>query len=143
MTLQDSLNSLRQGISESNNFISIAFEVDSNGNELFDEPKRDFVISSSFLKVFIYWEQFLEDVFAKYLCGEPAINGTNVVKFLNLSDRDHVLSVLIGTQKYVDWANHEIVRRLAKLYLQDGEPLNSNISAIASELADLKTIRNA
>ena len=43
----------------------------------------------------------------------------------------------------MDWANHEIVRRLAKLYLENGEPLASNIASISSELSDLKTVRNA
>jgi hypothetical protein len=51
--------------------------------------------------------------------------------------------MLIGTQRYVDWANPETVVKLANLYLKDGEPFNTNLKSIQSHLSDLKTIRNS
>lgn len=143
MSLVDTLDNFRLGIAQVNNFISMAFEQDHAGDELFDDTKKDFLISSSFLKMFIFWESFIEEAFSKYLTGEVSTDNTEVSCFVSPIDRQHALKILIGTQKYVDWANHEIVRRLAHLYLENGDPLGSNISAISSELADLKTIRNA
>jgi hypothetical protein len=143
MSLADTLADFRAGIAQTNNLISMAYEQDSNGNDIFDLIKKDFVISSAFLKMFIYWESFVEDSFSKYLIGELSTEGTEVIRFVSPNDRDHALKILIGTQKYVDWANHEIVRRLANLYLENGEPLASNMASISRDLSDLKTVRNA
>tara|TARA_A100001391_G_scaffold55448_1_gene33967 strand:+ start:5541 stop:5720 length:180 start_codon:yes stop_codon:yes gene_type:complete len=52
----------------------------------------------------------------------------------------HELKVLVGTQKYVDWPDHEIVRRLEKLCFDDGSLFSKNISSIATELADSKKL---
>ena len=143
MSLSDTLAEFRAGITKANNLISMAYEQDSNGNDIFDEKKKDFVISSAFLKMFIYWESFIEGSFCKYLTGELSTDGTGVTCFVSPNDREHALKILIGTQKYVDWANHEIVKQLAKLYLENGEPLVSNMASISRELSDLKTVRNA
>lgn len=143
MSLADSLSEFRAGIAQTNNFISMAYEHNANGNEIFDSSKKEFVITSAFLKMFIYWESFIEESFSKYLTGELSIDGTGVTCYISPNNREHALKILIGTQKYVDWANHEIVRRLAMLYLENGDPIASNIASISSELSDLKTVRNA
>jgi hypothetical protein len=143
MSLADSLSEFRAGIAQTNSFISMAYEQDSDGNDIFDSTKKEFVITSAFLKMFIYWESFIEGSFSKYLTGELSTDGTGVACYIFPNDRGHALKILIGTQKYVDWANHEIVRRLANLYLENGNPFASNIASISSELSDLKTVRNA
>ena len=143
MSLADTLNDFRSGLTQTNNFISMAYAQDHNGIDLFDNNKKDFVISSAFLKMFIYWEVFLEDSFAKYLTGELSTDGSITQCYANPIDRKHALKILIGTQKYVDWANYEIVRKLATLFLKDGDPVSSNIASISTDLTDLKTIRNA
>jgi hypothetical protein len=53
------------------------------------------------------------------------------------------MEVLIGTQRYVDWASHEVVRKLALIYFDSGEPIAPNLQAVSRELADLRTMRNA
>lgn len=143
MSLADTLANFRVGVNQINNLISMVYEQDANGNDIFDVAKKDFVISSAFLKMFIYWEAFVEDSLAKYLIGELSTTGDQVNRFVQPNNRDHALKILIGSQKYVDWANHEIVSRLAKLYLVDGDPLASNLMSISRELSDLKTVRNA
>ena len=54
MSLVNALYDFRQGISEVNNYISMAFKEDGAGDDIFDDIKKDFLISSSFLKMFIY-----------------------------------------------------------------------------------------
>jgi hypothetical protein len=143
MSLADSLNDFRVGIAKTNEFISMAYKQDDSGNDLYDDDQKEFVVTAAYLKMFLHWEAFVEDVFSKYLTGEPSTEGTVVAKHVVPVDKNHAKKILIGTQKYVDWANHEIVRRIAMLYLKDGNPIASNIDSISSELADLKTIRNA
>lgn len=143
MSLADTLAEFRAGIAQINSLISMAYEQNSDGEDIFDAGKKDFVVSSAFLRMFIYWESFLEDSFSKYLTGEISTDGTWATRFVTPNDREHALKILIGTQKYVDWANNEIVRRLANLYLENGDPLASNLASISRELSDLKTVRNA
>ncbi len=143
MSLLNTLANFKAGITQTNHFISMAYEQDAEGNDVFDTAQKDFLISSAFLKMFIFWESFVEDSFSKYLTGETSTDGTTVTCFVSPNNRDHASKILIGTQKYVDWANHEIVRRLAKLYFEDGDPIASNLASIAQHLSDLKTIRNA
>lgn len=143
MSLTDSLDDFRADIVQANGFISMAYEQDVNDDYLYDSIKQEFIVSSAFLRMFIAWEKFIQDAFAKYLIGEISTQGTPVDTFVTPIDLSHANSILIGTNRYVDWANHEIVLRLAKLYLKDGEPIASNIASVSSVLADLKTIRNA
>jgi hypothetical protein len=143
MSQIESLDEFRAGVIKINNLISMAYEQDPNGNDIFDSEKKEFVISSAFLRMFICLESFIESSFSKYLTGEESIDGTVVHCCVSPVDREHALKILIGNQKYVDWTNHEVVMKLARLYLKDGEPLFSNMSSISRELSDLKTVRNA
>ena len=143
MPLVDSLNNFRSSITEANGFISIAFQQDASGTYLLPQNQRDFITDSAFLKMFIAWETFLESIFIKYMLGELSILGTMVPRFVQPSNKDHALQILIGTQKYVDWSNPEIVKRLSNIYFANGNHIDIFISSIFIELFDLKTIRNA
>ena len=55
----------------------------------------------------------------------------------------HAHRILIGTQKYVDWSNPEIIRRLCNLFFDPSNPFDTYIASINTDLFDLKTIRNA
>lgn len=143
MSISNCLDNFRTGIQQINVYISIAFEQDGAGNDLYSEDKKEFIVTSAFLKMFIYWEEFLENIFINYLVGEPSLDGTQVNTFVSPQSPEHARKILIGTQKYVDWANQEIVRRLADIFFENGEPLATNIASISTELSDLRTIRNA
>ena len=143
MSLTDSLNDFRADVTQANGFISLAYEQDDHGEDIYDLDKQEFIVSTAFLKMFIAWEKFIQDVFVKYLMGEGSTQGTRVKTFVTPTDPGHANEILTGTKRYVDWANHDVVRRLAKLYFKDGEPIASNIASISRDLTDLRTIRNA
>ena len=124
-------------------FIAKAFTQDAAGAYLLTPQERSFVVDSTFLRIFIAWEGFLEQAFVLYLLGYPSSAGKVAVRHATPVSEQHARDILIGTQKFVDWANPEIVRRLAKLYLTNGEPIEPVISAIQADLFDLKTVRNA
>lgn len=111
----------------------------------FDKKDSDvinFIIESSFLKMFIFWENFLEQSFVCYMEKKTCLkNPPNI--YITPIDNDHAHKLLIGTQKYIDWANPEIVLTLASLYLENGQPYKDVINSIKPDLIDLKIIRNA
>lgn len=139
MKVLSCLNKFRSGINDINSFISMAYPI---GDQL-EKEKIAFIVESSFLKMFIHWEEFLESVFALYLVGEKSADGKTIECHVSPKDLEHAHEILIGSQTYVDWASSDTVQKLSKIYLKDGEPLYSNLASISTDLKDLKTIRNA
>ncbi|MBL9173477.1 MAG: hypothetical protein JNL10_08090 [Verrucomicrobiales bacterium] len=124
-------------------FVARAFTQDSGGAYLLSSQERSFVVDSAFLRIFIAWEGFLEKAFISYLLGNPSSSGKGAVRYVAPTSVQHARDILIGAQKYVDGANPEIVRKLARLYLANGEPIEPVISSLQADLFDLKTVRNA
>lgn len=143
MPLIDSLNTFRASIVEANRFISLAFQQDAGGVYILPQNQRDFITDSAYLRIFIAWESFLESSFIQYMLGEPSILGNLVVRYVQPIDEQHAHRLLIGTQKYVDWSNPDIVKRLCNLYFSPGNPFDTFISSVMTDLLDLRTVRNA
>lgn len=143
MPLVDCLNNYRLSIDEANSFIALAFQQNAAGVYLLPQNQRDFISESSFLKIFIAWETFLESSFLDYLLGEPSITGSIINRHAQPIDRDHAHRLLAGTKNFVDWSSPETVRKLSNLYFVQGNPIDSFISTIHTDIMDLKTVRNA
>ncbi|WP_224275504.1 hypothetical protein, partial [Klebsiella variicola] len=86
--------------------------------------------------------EFLEKSFLSYLNSETLLQSPLPILYVSPVDAEHAGKILIGTQKYVDWANHEIVKRLANLYMENGTPYQTALDSISLDLSDLKNIRN-
>lgn len=143
MPLIDSLTTFRVSVAEVNSFIDLAFQQGDDGNYVLPQNQREFITDSAYLKLFIAWETFLETSFIQYMLGEPSILGNVITRYVQPQDEQHANRLLIGTQKYVDWSNPEIVKRLCNLHFASGNPFDTFISSMMSDLFDLKIIRNA
>jgi len=141
--LQNNLDNFRSSVAECQGYITYAHTKYANGRYKITTNLRVFISESAFLKIFISWENFLESCFIDYLMNEQSILGNRPAKFANPIDVDHAHELLIGTQKYVDWANPEITKKLSKIYFHQGYVFNSQLSSIQSQLFDLKSIRNS
>lgn len=143
MPLLDHLNDFRNSVSDAEALIVSAHLSDNTGNPLWRTGEVQTITQAAFVKFFIAWESFLERTLADYMRGEPSAAGSVLTRFASPTDHAHALKILIGTQKYVDYSNPEIVRKLAGLYLDNGGPFETVLSAVNIQLFDLKTIRNA
>ena len=143
MPLDQVLSDYRSGINQVNSLISFAYQQNANQDCVHSNTIQEFITTSAFLRMFIHWEAFLENAFVEYMVDELSITGRSVQCYVSPADRAHAHKILIGTQRYVDWANYDIVIQLAGLFFVDGEPFKSNLSAIREGLMDLRTIRNA
>lgn len=139
MPLNDCFDNLQSGFAFVNRTITLASTKFKNAEDL--DVKR-FIIESAFLKMFMLWEEFLEKSFLCYINSDTSMLTPPPIVYVSPMDEDHAGRMLIGTQKYVDWANHEIVKRLACLYMENGAPFQSALDSISTELSDLKNIRN-
>jgi len=143
MPLIDALTTFRGAVAEANSFITLAFKQDTSGNYILSANQQDFLTDSAYLRVFIAWETFLENTFVRYMLGEHSILGNIVTSYVRPLDDQHANRLLIGTQKFVDWSDPQTVKKLCNLYFSPGNPIDTFVSSMASDLSDLKTIRNA
>jgi hypothetical protein len=143
MGLASALADYGANIARAQGYISNAHARDASGNFVTPADHRAFIVDAAFLRMFIAWETFLESAFVAYTLGESSLGGRAPVRFVSPPNEHHSKLLLLGTQKYVDWANPEIVRKLASNCFQNGEPLGQVVSGIQGDLFDLRTIRNA
>lgn len=116
MPLIDSLNSFRGSVTDADNNMNIALLRYRNGRHKYNLPFREFVVESSFLKIFIAWETFLESVFIKYMMGENPIINPPPTRYVNPIDPAHANNMLIGTKSFADWSKPDDVRKLSELF---------------------------
>ncbi|RYE28534.1 MAG: hypothetical protein EOP48_33375 [Sphingobacteriales bacterium] len=143
MSLSLILSSFRTEVATSLRFITKSFSQDAAGTYFLTSDEQSFIVDSAFLRLFIAWEGFLENSFIHYILGNPSSTGKSAVRHATPPSEQHARDMLIGTQKYVDWANPQIICKLSKLYLKNGEPIEPTINSIQSDLFDIKTVRNA
>jgi hypothetical protein len=143
MPLLAALNKYQSEIKDYSLYITKAFAQDPLGKYFLTAEEQHFVVDSAFLRIFMSWETLLENAFVLYLMGNPSAGGRLPQRFAIPLSESHAREMLIGTQRYVDWANPEIVRRLSQLYFDHGEPIGSMLSSVQADLFDLKTVRNA
>lgn len=110
---------------------------------MFPPRDREQITVAAFLNLFIAWEGFVESAMSDFMMGDATVGGNQPVKYVSPVSREHSVKMVIHTLKYFDFANHDNVRRLAKLYFDNGYPFEAPLSSIISDLIDLKTMRNS
>jgi hypothetical protein len=98
---------------------------------------------AAFLNLFVAWEEFLEVSISNFMAGSPTLSGAVPNKFVSPPTAEAARTMVIGVSRYFDYANHEHVKRLASIYFQNGYPLQPHLESITTDLADLRTMRNA
>jgi hypothetical protein len=139
------LTAFQNSVADARGMISDANRTDAAGTHVWHSLARSMFVESSFMKIFISWEMFLERTFIDYMLGNPSTRGTLLVKHVSPLNAAHANDLLIGSgrQQFVDWSTPEIVRRISRICFENGEPYESVLSSFHSDLLDLKTLRNA
>lgn len=143
MTTSECLQRYRDDVLEIESYITGAHMTDVSGSYLHSLNYREFVIAASIVRFSIAWESFLENIYCAFLLGEQVIQGGSVPCCVRASDEEHARRLLVGTNKYFDWTNPELIVKLSTLYLNPDNPIKTAITAAMSDLFDIKTIRNA
>ena len=99
------------------------------------------IVELSFIKVFIAWEQFLEESFLKIIVNSR-FKKNKTKCYISPKSIFHAKEILKEGRQYSDWSNLEYVMRVSEAFLKDGEPYHSSIGLIRKELDEIKIIRN-
>ncbi len=143
MAIGQSLTDFQSNLTQCDSLIASAHRVDGTGASLFSVRDREQITVAAFLNLFISWEEFIEASIADFMMGEATIGGANPVRYVTPPNREHSGKLVVHVQRYFDYANHENVRKIVRLYFDAGFPFDGPLSSINAELAELKTIRNA
>lgn len=143
MPIASAVTNLGAKAAQCDSLITSAHRVDAAGASIFSLADREQITVAAFLNLFVAWEEFLEAVFSNFMVGVPTLSTNVPNRYAVPPDVESAKLMLIGTNRYFDYANHELVRKMASVYFQNGYPFEPTFSAVISDLADLRTMRNA
>lgn len=143
MPVANALAVLNAKAVQCDNLIASAHRVDVDGNSIFSSLDREQITVAAFLNFFIAWEEFLETTLAHFLLGVPTISGSAPTRYAVPIDLNAAKQMIMGLNRYFDYANHEYVKKVAVIYFKDGYPFKQHIDSINADLSDVRTMRNA
>lgn len=100
------------------------------------------VAELSFLKIFVAWEQFLENSFINYMLGGETNRGRRAKRYIFPKDSKHALSIVCEGRPFANWATPSEVIRKAELFFARGKPFKDSLWPIQGTINDMQTIRN-
>ncbi|MBR1192306.1 hypothetical protein [Bradyrhizobium sp. AUGA SZCCT0160] len=143
MPLAIALAEFRSSVAQCDSLIANAHQVGASGAPILPAIDQEQITVAAFLNLFIAWERFLESSFANLMTGSPTVSGTLPTRYVAPPSLNDAKSLIIGINRYFDYANHDNVKKISLMYFQNGYPFEPHISSIFSDLADLKTMRNS
>lgn len=98
----------------------------------------------AFLRMFLAWEDFLEESFIRYMCGAVTRTRYCPKVYVSPMNLDHALKFfIVKPRNYVEWLSGQQVIERAEMVFRDGEPYKSAIRPLLTDLDDMRQIRNS
>lgn len=143
MPLAQVLQEFKTSVAQCDNLVVNAHKADANGVPVLPAIDQQQITTAAFLNMFIAWEGFLESSLMDLMLGATTTNGKAPTKYVAPPDIKAAQGILKGILSYFDFAKHDNVIRMVKLYFKDGYPYEPHLSSINSDLSDLRAMRNA
>ena len=143
MPVSAALAAFEADVIQCERLIANAHGVDVAGVPILPEIDRRQITVAAFLNFFIAWERFLEEMVGVLLVGNPTRNGIHPVKYASPPDMVRAKALLVGPNRYFDYGNQEIFRKVVRLYFDGGAPFEPHLTGVTQDLADMRTIRNS
>jgi len=94
------------------------------------------------LRMHLAWEEFIEAVFLRYMCGCVSHSGFSPLLLANRERNiEGAMKALCGKRKYLGWSPSETLGR-AQTQFSNGEPFSTAIATASHQIEDIYTIRN-
>ncbi len=142
MPIAQSLIDFQSNLAQCDSLIATAHAAEAEAYR-FAQRDREQITVAAFLNMFIAWEEFIEAAINYYMMGDETMGGNTPLRYVSPPTRSHSAKMVIHTNRYFDFANHENVKKIANLFFNAGYPFETPINSMSQELADLKTMRNA
>ena len=130
------LEELEKQIDSSQNLIAKVLDVGITRIQV------EIIAELAFLRIFIAWENFLEESFIRYLIGAKSLSGHRPIKFANPKNMNHAKNLIYSGRKYFQWNSASDVISISESYFEEGEPYKDVLQGATTDLNDMNTIRN-
>lgn len=104
---------------------------------------KDHLLGFCLMQYFVAWEDFLEDCFARYLCGYKGLSGRAISL---VSTRESSLASaqakILGGRNYVNWSVDNTINR-SKAFFSPVNVINSTLSLQRNDIESINKVRNA
>jgi hypothetical protein len=130
-------------VAQCDSLIANAHQVDAAGSPLLPILDQQQITVAAFLNMFIAWESFLESSLMELMTGTPTIGGAAPNRYVRPVDLTAARKLIVWVGRYFDYANHQNLIKAVTMYFERGYPYEPHLSAIYSDLDDLRTMRNA
>jgi hypothetical protein len=137
------LLTFKNSVAQCDSLIANAHKVDAAGVSLLPTIDQQQITVAAFLNMFLAWETFLESSIMELMTGVATIGGTAPNRYVRPIDRTAARKLIIWVGRYFDYANHQNMIKAVGMYFEHGYPYEPHLSAIYSDLDDLRTMRNA
>lgn len=102
----------------------------------------EIIAELAFLRVFMAWENFLEESFVRYLVGGASPSGYRPKSFVHPPTLDVARKLMRGEREYVKWNSSSAIIARSGIYFDDGAPYKTALQGITAELDAMNIIRN-
>lgn len=144
MAVDQILVDFKGSVTQCDSLIANAHQTNgAGGSFLFSAVDRQQITVAAFLNLFIAWEAFLESLLSEFMTGSLTTNGNAPVRYVSPPHPQAAREFVVGVRPYFDYGNHDNVRKVIRMFFQNGYPFEPHLSGIFSELSDLRTMRNA
>ena len=143
MSLVDTLMTFQANALQCDRLIANAHQTDAVGEPVLPELDQRQITVAAFLNLYVSWETFLEESLISLMAGSPTISGKAPVRYVSPPTAEAARLLVIHVQRYFDYGNHDNVRKIVSMYFDKGYPFEPHLSAINTDLSDLRTMRNA
>lgn len=100
------------------------------------------IMELSFLRIFLAWEDFLEQSFVRYMCGGMTASGYRPQLYVHPASLEHAYDILRGQRAFIEWSNGSEVLQRARLFFKNGYPYHPAIAGALQELEEMRILRN-
>ena len=143
MPLHQVLAAFQASVGQCESLIANAHADGANGQSILPEVDQQQITVAALLNMFIAWETFLESSVIELMTGASTTCGNLPIRYVFLPTTEAAKSLLKGTLEYFDYGNHQNMIRVTKSLFENGYPFEPHISAIHSDLDDLRMMRNS
>jgi len=144
-SITDIYNEFKQTYDDTNDVLADSNFLYQNQAKIestvFSDKIYYYVIEHCFMRIYLAWENFIENAFKLYLCDSQDMQGNNYVRYATPTDEEHAYNLLKGTKQYPDWTNIGDINTLSNMFFENSGPFNL-LNSNPIELQHMKTIRN-
>lgn len=94
------------------------------------------------LRIFVMWEDFLEQTFIRYMCGAKTRSGYLPKLYVKVPTLAHAREILLGGRPYINWESASDVAKRAEIYFRNGEPYATLLRSAQVHLDTFRITRN-